>query len=234
MVCISLNVYELVYSLQARMKWILCLRTHCNENHFQIIAFFISLMAKQIQPESLPLNNYNKSDNMANDSVTLGGKPQQLRGTVLQPGIKAPEFTFVTEKLEEKSSYELGHKALVIIAVPSLDTGVCAKETRRFNELLSAKEGAIGLTMSMDLPFAMKRFCELEGIKNLIAGSDFRYREFGEAFNADIIDGAFKGLIARVVFVIDADNVVRYTELVPEIGQEPDYDKVLAAVDGIL
>jgi thiol peroxidase len=171
---------------------------------------------------------------MANDSVTLGGKAAQLRGAVPQAGSKAPEFTFVTDKLEEKSSYELGHKALVIIAVPSLDTGVCAKETRRFNELLEKREGTIGLTMSMDLPFAMKRFCELEGITNLMAGTDFRYREFAEAYNADIIEGPFKGLFARAIFVVDADNTIRYTELVPEIGQEPDYDKVLAEVDKIV
>lgn len=172
--------------------------------------------------------------NMKADSVTLGGQPAALSGRVPQPGDEAPEFTFLNEKLEELSSYDLKHKALVVIAVPSLDTGVCAKETRHFNELLASKDGVVGVTMSMDLPFAMKRFCELEGIKNVIAGSDFRYREFAEAFNVDIIEGPFKGLLARAVFVIDADNVVRYTELVPEIGQEPNYDKVLAAVEELL
>ncbi len=168
---------------------------------------------------------------MANDSVTLGGNPAQLRGQLPKVGDNAPEFTFVNSKLEELSSYELGGKALVIVAVPSLDTGVCAKETRRFNELLSQKEGVVGLVLSMDLPFAMKRFCELEGIENVKSGSDFRYREFAEAYNADIVDGPFKGLLARVVFVVDKDNVIRYAELVPEIGQEPNYDQVLAAVD---
>ncbi len=171
---------------------------------------------------------------MKPDSVTLGGTPAELRGNIPQAGVEAPEFTFVNEKLEEISSYDLNHKALVVIAVPSLDTGVCAKETRHFNEVLAAKEGVVGVTMSMDLPFAMKRFCELEGIKNLIAGSDFRYHEFAEAYNVDIIEGPFKGLLARAVFVIDADNIIRYTELVPEIGQEPDYNKVLAAVDEVL
>ena len=96
---------------------------------------------------------------MKADSVTLGGKPAQLSGKILQVGDTAPEFTFVSEKLEELSSYNLNHKALVLIAVPSLDTGVCAKETRHFNEVLASKEGAVGVTMSLDLPFAMKRFC---------------------------------------------------------------------------
>lgn len=171
---------------------------------------------------------------MSADSVTLGGKPAQLRGRVPQVGDQAPEFTFVTEKMEEISSYDLGAKALVLIAVPSLDTGVCAKETRKFNELLSQKEGVKGVTLSMDLPFAMKRFCELEGIANVTAGSDFRYHEFAEAYNVDIIEGPFKGLLARAVFVVDENNTVRYSELVPEIGQEPQYDKVLAAVDALV
>jgi thioredoxin-dependent peroxiredoxin len=168
------------------------------------------------------------------DSVTLGGKPAQLSGKVLQVGDTAPEFTFVSEKLKELSSYNLNHKALVLIAVPSLDTGVCAKETRHFNEILASKDGVVGVTMSLDLPFAMKRFCELEGIKNIIAGTDFRYHEFAKAFNVDITEGPFKGLLARAVFVVDADNVIRYSELVPEIGQEPNYDKVLAAVDSLI
>lgn len=167
---------------------------------------------------------------MKANSVTLGGQPAQLSGNILQVGDEAPEFTFVNEKLEELSSYGLNHKALVIIAVPSLDTGVCAKETRHFNEALASKAGVVGLTMSMDLPFAMKRFCELEGIKNVIAGTDFRYHEFAEAFNVDIVDGPFKGLLARAVFVVNSDNIITYSELVPEIGQEPDYEKVLAAV----
>lgn len=171
---------------------------------------------------------------MANDSVTLGGKPAKLRGSVPQVGNTAPEFKFVNASLQEQSSYELGHKALVLIAVPSLDTGVCAKETRKFNEVLSAKAGVVGVTLSLDLPFAMKRFCELEGIENVIAGSDFRYHEFAEAYNVDIVEGPFKGLLARAVFVVDENNVIRYSELVPEIGQEPDYDKVLAAVDALV
>lgn len=171
---------------------------------------------------------------MSADSVTLGGKPAPLRGAIPRPGDKAPNFTFVNASLQEQQSHALGHKALVIIAVPSLDTGVCAKETRKFNELLSRKEGVVGITMSMDLPFAMKRFCELEGIENVTAGSDFRYHQFAEGYNVDIVEGAFKGLHARAVFVVDANNVVRYTELVPEIGQEPDYDKVLVAVEEVL
>ncbi|MGD1889088.1 MAG: thiol peroxidase [Cyclobacteriaceae bacterium] len=122
----------------------------------------------------------------------------------------------------------------VLIAVPSLDTSVCATETRKFNQQLGGKSGVTGLVISKDLPFAMKRFCETSNIENIVNASDFRYGEFSQQYNTEITDGAFKGLSARAVFVVDQNNAIAYAELVPEVGQEPDYDKAMEAVDKLL
>lgn len=166
--------------------------------------------------------------------VTLKGNATSIKGDLPSVGSTAPDFKFVKTDLSDSSLYSEGSKVKVIIAVPSLDTGVCAIETRQFNQKLANKNNVTGLVISKDLPFAMRRFCETEGIKNVVSASDFRYDEFSQKYNTEITDGPMKGLSARAVFVVDDKNVVRYTELVPEIAQEPDYDKVMAAVDKLL
>ncbi|MBC7488326.1 MAG: thiol peroxidase [Cytophagaceae bacterium] len=166
--------------------------------------------------------------------VTLKGNTTNIKGDLPAVGSTAPDFKFVKTDLSDSSLYEERSKIKVIIAVPSLDTGVCAIETRQFNQKLADKTNVTGVVISKDLPFAMRRFCETEGIKNIVSASDFRYNEFSQKYNTEIIDGPMKGLSARAVFVVDAQNVIRYTELVPEIAQEPDYDKVMAAVDKLL
>lgn len=166
--------------------------------------------------------------------VTLKGNATSIKGDLPSVGSTAPDFKFVKTDLSESSLYGEGSKVKVIIAVPSLDTGVCAIETRQFNQKLADKTNVTGVVISKDLPFAMRRFCETEGIKNIVSASDFRYDEFSKTYNTEITDGPMKGLSARAVLVVDANNVVRYSELVPEIAQEPDYDKVMAAVDKLL
>lgn len=166
--------------------------------------------------------------------VTLKGNPISLKGSLPGVGQTAPDFKYVKTDLSEDSLYNAGNKVKVVIAVPSLDTSVCALETRQFNQKLANKTGVQGIVVSKDLPFAMKRFCETEGIANVASGSDFRYNEFSQKYNTEILDGGLKGLSARAVIVVDQNNVVRYTELVPEIAQEPDYDKVLKALDSLL
>lgn len=169
------------------------------------------------------------------NKVTLKGNEITIKGSLPSAGTTAPDFKFVKTDLSEGSLYgENNVKVKVIIAVPSLDTGVCAIETRQFNQKLANKNNVSGFVISKDLPFAMKRFCETEGIKNVVSASDFRYNEFAQKYNTEILDGPLKGLSARAVFVIDDQNVIRYTELVPEIAQEPEYDKVLEAVDKLL
>jgi thiol peroxidase len=162
--------------------------------------------------------------------VTFKGLSVNLKGDIPSVGDIAPNFRFVKTDLTETSLYELGNKAKVIIAVPSLDTGVCATETRKFNEKLAEKHNLIGLVISKDLPFAIKRFCEIDGIKNVVVGSDFRYNEFCNNYNTEMMEGPLKGLSARIVFVLDKDNVIRHVDLVSEVATEPDYDTILEAV----
>lgn len=168
-------------------------------------------------------------------SVTLDGVRANLKGHLPKVGEDAPDFTFVAKNLQEKSLIDdFDGLVKVIISVPSIDTGVCRKETRTFNEELGKREGVVGIVVSRDLPFAQNRFCEGEGISNIVTASDYRYQDFGQEYNAQILDGAFKGLLARAVFVVDKSNVIQYAELVPEIGQEPRYESILRVVDQLV
>ena len=121
-------------------------------------------------------------------------------------------------------------KQVILNIFPSLDTGVCAASVRKFNKLAAELPGTVVLAVSKDLPFAHARFCTVEGIENVVPVSDFRKTSFDESYGVLMTDGPLKGLLARSVVVIDGDGKVVYTELVPEITQEPDYDKALAAV----
>jgi len=171
---------------------------------------------------------------MSRDKINLKGRPVDLLEEVPAVGENAFDFTFVKTDMSESSLYDIDAKVKVLIAVPSLDTGICQMETRKFNEKLAEFKDVIGLVISKDLPFAMKRFCETEGISNVISASDYRYGDFGREFGTEMISGPFKGLSARAVFVVDKDNKIRYSELVPDITFEPEYEKVLAAVKSLL
>lgn len=168
-------------------------------------------------------------------SVKLGGKPYSIIDEIPLPGIEGPDFTFVKSDMGESSLYDdYEGKVKVLIGIPSIDTGVCQAETRKFNEEIDKREGVVGIVISKDLPFAMNRFCEAEGIKSVITGSDYRYNDFITSYNTEILSGPFKGLSARAVFVLDQKNKITYSELVPEIGEEPKYGDVLKAVDALL
>ncbi len=166
------------------------------------------------------------------NSTKLKGNPVNLAGSVPAKGDAAPNFTYVCEDLSEKSLKDHGSKVKVVIAVPSLDTGICQIETRTFNEKLAGHDGVVGIVVSKDLPFAMKRFCAAEGIENVEIASDFR-GNFASNYNTLMVDGPLKGLSARVVFVLDASNTVQYVEVVDDITHEPDYSAVLEAVQGL-
>jgi len=168
-------------------------------------------------------------------SVTLKGTRYSIKDDIPVADTPALDFTFVKNDLSEATLYDdYPDGVKVIIAVPSLDTGICQMETRKFNEELGTRKGVTGIVISKDLPFAMQRFCEAEGIENVVIGSDYRYSDFINEYNTEILDGPMKGLSARAVFVIDGKNNIVYSELVPEIAQEPDYDKALAAVDSLI
>ena len=160
------------------------------------------------------------------------GNPVQLAGTLPAEGETAPDFTYVKADLSEGSLYEHGEKVKVIIAVPSLDTGVCQMETKHFNDDLRGMDDVRGLIVSKDLPFAMNRFCEAEGVENVEIASVFR-SDFEKKYNALMVDGPLKGLSARAVFVVDGDNKIRFVELVDDITHEPDYDAALKAIKSL-
>jgi thiol peroxidase len=165
-------------------------------------------------------------------TVTLKGNPVRLAGEMPAKGASAPDFTLVKTDLSTISKKDLAGKTTILVTVPSVDTGVCATETRKFNEKAASIPNVNVVIASSDLPFALKRFCAAEGIDKVHAGSDVRDREFGLRWGVAIADGPLQGVTARAVFVIDPAGKVAYAELVPEIGQEPNYDAALSAAKG--
>lgn len=160
--------------------------------------------------------------------VTLKGNPVALAGSFIATGTKAPDFALVKNDLSEYTLNEGKGKYLILNIFPSLDTGVCATSVRRFNKMAAELPDVSVLCISKDLPFAQNRFCTIEGIANVIPLSDFRYTSrFGEQYGVLITDGPMKGLLSRAVVVINPQGEVIYSELVPEITQEPDYESVL-------
>ncbi|HET6493204.1 MAG TPA: thiol peroxidase [Burkholderiales bacterium] len=165
---------------------------------------------------------------MAN--VTLGGNPIKVAGNFPGKGDTAPDFTLTSKDLKDVGLKDFSGKRKVLNIVPSLDTPVCAKSTRIFNERAGAAPNAAVLVISADLPFAMNRFCGAEGINNVVTLSTVRNRDFHARYGVDITDGPLKGLTARAVIVLDENNRVLHSQLVPEIKNEPDYDAALAAL----
>jgi thiol peroxidase len=160
--------------------------------------------------------------------VTMKGNPITLIGPELKVGDKAPEFVAVDNDLSPVSLESFRGKVCIITSVPSLDTPVCDMETRRFNnEASRLGEDTVVLTISMDLPFAQKRWCGAAGVDRVVTLSDHRDASFGRAYGVLIKD---LRLLARAVFVLDQEGTIRYSELVKEIASEPDYEAVLAAV----
>lgn len=161
------------------------------------------------------------------------GNEIKLNGTIPALNSKAPDFTFVKTDLSESSFYQMKSKVKVIIALPSLDTGVCQMETRAFNQKLAGLKDVEGIVISKDLPFAMKRFCETEGIENITSASDFR-GNFTDKYKTEMTEGALKGLSARIVFVVDDKNDIKFIDIAPDITSEPDYESVLNSVKSLL
>jgi len=159
------------------------------------------------------------------ETVTLKGNTVSLVGPTLNVGDNAPVAIVVATDLSEKEIGGAKDKVQLIITVPSLDTPVCETETKKFNELVSGLDVDVTV-VSMDLPFAEKRFCEGFNIGNITVASDFRYRDM-EKYGVLIGEGALKGILARAVFIVDKDGKIVYKQLVPEITQEPNYDDVL-------
>jgi thiol peroxidase len=165
---------------------------------------------------------------MAN--VTLGGNPITVGGTFPKKGDTAPDFTLTAKDLKDVGLKDFAGKRKVLNIVPSLDTPVCAKSTRVFNEKAGAASNTVVLVISADLPFAAGRFCTAEGINNVTTLSTVRGGDFKKKYGVDIESGPLKGVTARGVVVLDENNKVLHSELVSEIKQEPNYDAALAAL----
>ncbi|MDX1884441.1 thiol peroxidase [Mycolicibacterium sp. 120270] len=159
--------------------------------------------------------------------ITLRGNPINTVGELPAVGSPAPGFALTGTDLGEVSDEQFGGKPFLLNIFPSVDTPVCASSVRTFNERAAAS-GLSVVCVSKDLPFAQNRFCGAEGIENVTTASAFR-SDFGEKYGVTIADGPMAGLLARAVVVVGADGNVAYSELVPEIAQEPDYDAAIAA-----
>ena len=163
-------------------------------------------------------------------TVTLKGNPVTVAGNLPSKGDSGPDFNLTGKDLAEVGLKNFAGKRKVLNIVPSLDTPTCAKSTRVFNEKASSMKNAVVLVISADLPFAMSRFCGAEGLNNVVTLSTFRGRDFHQKYGVDVTSGPLKGLTARAVVVLDENNKVLHSELVPEIGNEPNYDAALAAL----
>ncbi len=161
--------------------------------------------------------------------ITFKGNPIHTAGSLPKVGTAAPDFKVIKTDLSSMSLAEFKGKKVILNIFPSLDTPVCATSVRRFNAQADKISNTVVLCISRDLPFAQKRFCGAEGLNNVITGSEYQNNSFSDAYKVLITDGPLAGLFSRAVVVIDEAGKVVYTEQVPEIAQEPDYDKALAA-----
>jgi thioredoxin-dependent peroxiredoxin len=162
--------------------------------------------------------------------ITLKGNLIHTAGFLPKVGEMAHDFTLTKSDLSPVSLGEFKGKKVVLNIFPSIDTSVCATSVRRFNEEAGKLRNTVVLCISKDLPFAHGRFCGAEGLQNVITASDFRDSRFSDAYGVGIVDSPLAGLLSRAVVVVDEIGKVVYTEQVPEIGQEPDYEKALAAL----
>lgn len=163
-------------------------------------------------------------------TVTLKGNPFKISGELPAKGAAAPDFRLVKTDLSETSLKDFAGKRVVLNIFPSLDTATCATSVRTFNKRASEAPNTVVLCISADLPFAAARFCTTEGLANVVPVSSFRAPEFGQAYGLTLTEGPLKGLLARAVVMVDEQGVVKHTELVPEIANEPNYDAALGAL----
>ena len=163
-------------------------------------------------------------------TVTLRGNPIHTSGELPAVGSQAPDFTVTGSDLSDVTLDSFAGKNLILNIYPSVDTPTCAASTRAFNQKAAGRDDTVVLCVSQDLPFAFSRFCGAEGIENVKTGSAFR-SSFLQDYGVEQVDGPLRGLAARAVVVVDPDGKVKHTELVPDIGQEPDYDSALAALE---
>lgn len=165
-------------------------------------------------------------------TVTLKGNPIELAGSELKVGDAAPDFTLQANDTSDVTLASGAGKVRIVATIPSLDTPVCAAETKQFNDNVKDMDGVEVLVVSMDLPFGQKRWCGAEGVENVQSLSGHRCSKFGEDYGVLIKGGALDRCLARAIFVIDGDNKLTHVEYVGEIAEHPNYDAALAAAKG--
>ena len=165
-------------------------------------------------------------------ATKLKGEPIDLLGPQLSAGDTAPDFSLQSSDMSTVSLKNTAGKTRIIISVPSLDTPVCHKETKRFSDEVGKMQNVEVLCVSMDLPFAQRRWCGMENVKNIQCYSDHQEASFGEDYGVLISHGPLKRILSRAVFVVGADNKLKHVEYVKEIGEEPDYNVALAVAKG--
>jgi thiol peroxidase len=161
-------------------------------------------------------------------TLTLKGNPIHTSGELPPVGHPCPPFSLTRMDLSELSSVDLEGQRVVLNIFPSIDTSTCAASVRAFNERAGESPNTVVLCVSMDLPFATKRFCTIEGLDQVVPASAFRHPEFGKHFGLTLVDGPLRGLLARAIVVLDEYGTLVHTELVKELTQEPDYDSALS------
>jgi len=162
--------------------------------------------------------------------ITLKGNPIKTIGKLPKTGKKAPKFKLVKTDLSIGKLKDFKGQKILLNITPSIDTGICAASMRKFNEAAAGLDNTVIINVSKDLPFAHSRFCAAEGIDNVITMSDFMKGKFGKRYGVTIKNGPMKGLHSRAIVVIDEEGIVTYTEQVPEIAQEPNYEAALEAL----
>jgi thiol peroxidase len=160
----------------------------------------------------------------------LGEQVAITNGDLPAVGSAAAKFVLTGNDMKDVSSSQFEGKNIILNIFPSVDTSTCGMSVREFNKRASSLPDTIVLCVSKDLPFAMRRFCGAEGIDKVITASDFRNRGFSTSYGIELTNGGFTGLCARAVIIIDKEGKIKYTQLVPQIGQEPNYDEALAAL----
>ena len=174
-------------------------------------------------------NNTSNMENTNGTTITLGGNTIHTTGKLPAVGTEVKNFTLTGVDLSEKTFADFKGKYVIMNIFPSVNTGVCSKSVRKFNEAAAGMNNTTVLCISKDLPFAQKQFCGAEGINNVVMLSDFR-NDFGNIYGVQITDGPMKGLLSRAVIVVNPEGKVVYEQQVPEIGQEPNYTDAIAAI----
>ena len=162
--------------------------------------------------------------------ITLGGNPAETIGELPAKGTKAPDFKLTATDMSSKSMSDFEGHTLLLNIFPSVNTGVCSAAVRRFNTEAAKMDNTKVLCISKDLPFAQQQFCAAEGLEDVVMLSDFKTGQFGIDYGVTAVGSAFDQLLSRAVVIVNPEGTVTYTEQVPEIGQEPDYNAALSAL----